>query len=226
MAIDNDNETPTWPQAFRLAIEGRLSEMHTTFPGSIESFDKATGKATIKPNFQRKTKAGDIVDMPLIQNVPIMWPRAGKISITFPLTKGDTGAVMIHQRSLDNWLVAGGTVNPDDPRKFHLSDAAFYPGLYPFSDPAKVDDTRLLIRNDIGELLIGPDGKFQLTNGTEELLDLVVQHMDKTKTGFETLSTTTTNTIFGPLQLNDFATFATIATDIGTIKTKTETLKE
>lgn len=56
--------------------------------------------------------------------------------------------------------------------------------------------------------------KLKLEGETDELLDLVKQVAQKTQEVVETLSTDTTNTIFGPMKLNHFATYETKATEL------------
>lgn len=204
-----DNETPTLEQVLQRAIERRLSEMHTAIPARIESFDGT--KASVQPLLKRKLLDGTLIDLPIVTNVPILWQRTGKAFITFPIKAGDTGTLLVAERSIDTWLVAGGLVSPEDPRKFNLSDGMFLPGLYPNNDAPTVDLDRITIQNDKAKITLKPDGTFAITNGTEELIDLVSQIADL-------CSTMTTNTFFGPLQVNQFATFATIKSKVDTLK--------
>lgn len=67
--------------------------------------------------------------------------------------------------------------------------------------------------------------KLKVENSTAELIDLIVQWLEKQIEIADTLSTTTTNTIFGPMQLNDFSFFATKKTELEELKTKLESFK-
>ena len=151
--------------------------------------------------------------MPLISNVPVAFQRAEKAHFSLPLSVGDTGLIIFSERSIDLWLERGVCVDPEDPRKFHLSDAIFFPGVSPKTKALERQgkDDSVEIRNDKAFIELQTSGKFKISNGTNELIDLLVQVVD-------TLSTTTTNTIFGPLQLNDFSTFASLKTKLETLK--------
>jgi hypothetical protein len=69
-----------------------------------------------------------------------------------PLTRGDYVLLVFCERSIDAWLSIGGIVDPDDYRKFDLSDAVAIPGLFPFGQGQSVVSDHLQIRN--GEAII------------------------------------------------------------------------
>ena len=204
------NETPTLAQVIESTIENRLCDLHTCLPAKIISYDG--NKAVIQPLLRRKFKDGEIVTLPEIKNVPVAFPRAGKYQITFPLNAGDYGLAFFSERSLDLWLVNGGTISPEDPRKFDLSDAVFYPGLYDFSKAPIFQNDAMVLSNGAVQIKLKDSGAIVLKNGTEELIDLVDQLL-------QAILDATTNTIFGPLGFNNLPIF-------DAIKTKLDTLKE
>lgn len=61
---------------------------------------------------------------------------------------------------------------------------------------------------------------FIFQGATDELLNLVAQLSQQVENIADTLSTTTTNTAFGAMKLNDFATFATIKSTVDAIRSK------
>jgi hypothetical protein len=71
---------------------------------------------------------------------------AGAYKITFPVAAGDIVLLCFAQTSLDNWLQLGGVVDPQDSRKFDLSDAIAIPGLLSFNQAtSQVADGALVI---------------------------------------------------------------------------------
>ncbi len=165
---------PTLNKAIHSVVEYRLSNLHTCLPGRVEKYDPETQKADVKPLLKRKFKDNTEIELPVIVNVPVVFPRSGGGSLTFPVVKGDGVLLLFSERSLDRWLSAGGDVAPDDRRKFDLSDAIAIPGLNPFTmnnlDPDGVNAT--LIFGD-GKFVINPDGKIALGNSNQELMDLI-----------------------------------------------------
>lgn len=207
----NLGETPTQEQVIKEAIKAALCDLHTAMPGIVVSYDSSTQKAQIQPALKRKFKNGDVVDLPIITNCPVAFPRANNAFISLPVKAGDSGLLIFSERSIDKWLVSGGRVNPNDPRKFELSDGIFYPGLYPFNNPIAAHPTDLIVQNDQAKISVKPDGKFLISGPSEELLDLNSQDADLS-------ATTTVNTVFGPVKLNKFAQFAAVKSKIDSIK--------
>jgi len=159
------NEDPTLSDVIKFGIENRLVDLHTCMPGTIVSYDPAAQKATVKPDFQRKFRTGESVDLPQIVDVPVRIPRAGKAFIHFPLKEGDK--VMLHfvERSIDTWKQEGGVVDPStESRKHALSDAYVEIGGYPFNDPVAGTAEDILITNDKSVITIRPDGTMRIEN--------------------------------------------------------------
>lgn len=173
--------------AVRAAILYQLSGMHTCLPGRIESYDYTVQKASIQPLLNKVFSNGDIVQMPILNNVPVMFPRAGGASLTFPVVKGDTVLLVFSERSLDNWKGTGGIVSPEDPRKFDLSDAVAIVGLYPFNENSPAtnnEDVLLTYKNSsitikvTGDVVVNTSNKVAIGNQTTELLDVLSQTLN------------------------------------------------
>ena len=211
----------------RLGIEQRLFDLNVSLPASVVKFDKAKQRATVQVDIQRRYSPEKIVSLPAILNVPVVFPRAGAWSITGPVRPGDTGQLIFSQRSLDVWKQKGGQVDPKDPRKFHLSDAVFYPGLSPESKKLDiVSDTNLRFQNGTTRFELTEDGKMRLEKvGGDEFLDLMSQTLAKLITLTDKLSTDTTNTMLGPMKLNFFTDYATLKSDMTELKGKLDAIK-
>lgn len=130
---------PSLAEVFTQAIEHRLAGLHVCLPGTIETYDATTQTASVRPAIKNVIHANDgekEFDYPVIPNVPVAHPRAGKWFVHFPLTPGDSIVLVFGERSLDKWRALGGTQNPLDLRKHDLSDAIAIPGnLYPDANP-------------------------------------------------------------------------------------------
>ncbi len=222
--------TPTMTEILKLSIEQRLCDLYTSMPGSIVSYEKDTGLATVRPLLRRKYKSdSDPIDLPLISNVPVCFPSMGKSRLRFPVTAGDEGEIRWQMRSIDLWLKTGGVVDPLDPRKFNISDATFCLGLRSQANISKLngDETSTVLDNDKGFIEITPDGKFKITNGTVELFALIVETMGEMITEMtEQGENDFTNTIFGPLQPINFAKYTELKGKYEALKGKFDTLKK
>ena len=191
--IETENETPEWPKAIQQLIEARVCEIHTSMPGRIVSYDSATQKASVQPELKRKYRDGSTLSPPVIPDVTVMMPRAGKAFLSLPLKSGDQVTIFFMERSTDDWKQTGGEVDPSAiPRKHSFADAFCYPGGYPFNRPADMDPNDVLLVNDSSIVQLKTGGKFEMKKkGGDAVLDLIFQYM-------EINSSAVTNTMLGP----------------------------
>lgn len=143
-------------------IEARLRDLHTAMPGIIESFNPTEQTASIQPAIKRvfKTQEADKeilvpIDLPILINVPVIQPRGGGFSLTFPISKDDECLLIFCERSIDYWHQHSGLQIPGGKRFHHLSDAIAYVGLS--SIPKKVpnyDSTNTQLKKDDGSVIL------------------------------------------------------------------------
>jgi len=157
-----DSETPTFAELIFTAIRTKQLGLHVSFPAQITQL-QGTDIVSIQPMLMKKYYDGKVVPMPIIQDIPVMFPRGAGYSIRYPIAVGDTGLAVVSERSLAVWKVSGGIVDPDDPRLHDLSDAVFYPGLYPESDPIPAtNEDAIELTNGDATISINPDGTFAI----------------------------------------------------------------
>ena len=158
----------TLTDAVRAAVLYQLNIIHTSFPGIIISYDHTVQKAVIQPALNKNYTDGTTAPMPILTNVPIVFPRSGGAALTFPINPGDTVLVICSERSLDNWLNTGGQVTPDDPRKFDLSDAMAIPGLYPFSQVSPApNNSDVVLQYQGSQIRINANGDVQIVTSNK-----------------------------------------------------------
>lgn len=163
----NDSEEGT-----RLALDGRQATVWTAMPAIVQSvdFSKMTCvcQITIQGRFEDQNGVVTFVNLPVIQDVPIVFPSAGGFSITFPMVAGDEVLVVFASRCIDSWWQNGGFVNkPMEFRMHDLSDGFAIPG--PKSVPNAlpgISTTACQIRNNTGTAYveITADGTISLVS--------------------------------------------------------------
>lgn len=204
-------ESPSLSNLLRTAIGFELSTIHTSIPGRVESYNSSTQKASVKPLVKKKYKDGVVESLPVIVNVPIMFPRTSNSIISLPISKGDLVLIVFMERSIDQWLSSNGSDSlPGSNRKFDMSDAVAIPGLYPFGLSSDALPNSLLVKNGNMRVEINNSDKIAIGNNQEELLDLIEQIL----VGIEAI----TITHEGVHPINNIATFSLIRTALGTIK--------
>jgi len=195
-----NSETPSFVGALQAVINAQILQMFTAMPGQIQAYDKSLGTVDVQPCIKRKyIKDDEVVDLPIINNVPVCFPRAGQAALTFPLARGDYVMLVFSQRSLERWKTQGGTVEAGDPRHHDLSDAMAIPGVYPGSVPlAGADGDNPVLQNTVaskiivrktevevavgaGKLIVTKEGKFSFTNGVIDLMGLIDEALEQCK---------------------------------------------
>jgi hypothetical protein len=219
---------PELSEVIRATVDAVLMEANFCLPGKVVAYDSQTQFADVQIQLQSKQLDGTLVTIAPIPNVPVKWPRAndGSAFIHLPLKVGDDVTLIFSQRSLDNWKAQGGITDPGDPRKFHMSDAYAMPGGSALPDaftPTTPDGVEIV--NGQTHFIIYPNGKIQALNETGELISILDQITEQVELTNETLSTDTVNTWQGPQPLLAFETYANIADELGTLKTKLESFK-
>lgn len=219
-----DASTQPLDEILRNAVDGMMLDLHTCTPVQVVRV-RSNGLVDLQPLIKRKYRDGALVALPVIQGVPVEHPRGTNWWVKLPVTVGDYGRAVFTERSLDVWSVAGGVVDPADTRHHDMSDAVFVPGLYPNNQQVTGAATDMVLHNGSADLKVQRAGTFLIKGASDEVLDLLVKITDHLSSTLEALNLATTNTIFGPMQLNNFATYATLKSEVDTLNAKLTALK-
>lgn len=175
---------PTLTQLLKHAIEMRLLDVHTALIGRVQTYYSTTQTADIEPVLKRTltTIDGQIKQesLPLLIDVPVIFPSAGGFFLSFPVKPGDFVQIIFNEVSIDS--------EPDLSR-FNLDGAVAIPGIYNTKKSkihtknmvlGKENSTQVHITND--QILLGSQ------NATEALAmaSKVTQELQKIITAFNT----------------------------------------
>jgi hypothetical protein len=157
----NDNQ-----EALRFALEGHQAQIWTALPGIIQSFDADAIICVVQPAIQAQVSAPNgstqWVNLPLLLDCPVVFPRGGGCTLTFPIAEGDECLVVFASRCIDAWYTSGGVQTQAEFRMHDLSDGFVLPG--PFSQAQKISaistSTAQLRSNDGSTYVeLDPNGK-------------------------------------------------------------------
>ena len=99
-----------------------LPQMRVAMPGIIQSFDPDTVTCTVEVALRGIVGDGSTELKPLV-DVPVIFPRGGGCTLTFPVKEGDECLLIFADRCIDFWWQSGGVQETVDPRQHDLSDA-------------------------------------------------------------------------------------------------------
>ncbi|MGB0907415.1 MAG: Gp138 family membrane-puncturing spike protein [Maricaulaceae bacterium] len=136
MAEAYDRQTTAGNDTDTLREILRSDHLHrrTVQVGQIISFDPMCQSALVQLGIQMNLN-GTLVDVAPIPDVPVVFPMAGQRGLSYPVRQGDQCLVVFADRAIGRWLDRGGTVDPEDTRIKHLTDAICIPGLSSCANP-------------------------------------------------------------------------------------------
>ena len=156
----------TLDRAVEQTIHSKLLEVHTMLPAKILSFDEELQTVDVEIEIQRNYH-GKVQTISTLKDVPIEYPRAGGYIITFPIKPGDQCKLSFCDRSIDNWLLDAGTVDPKDSRAHSLSDAVACVGLWDRTNPIKdynTEEPEFRTEDGLKKVWLSDDGWVEMVN--------------------------------------------------------------
>lgn len=113
--------------------------VRTVIPAKVKSYTSATQRAKVELSTRGRVILDDgrVVTQPVVvlDSVPVVWPACGDGYIHADLAGGDTGVVLVCDRSISTWRTTGQAGEAAHPFPHNLGDAIFLPGLRPDVKP-------------------------------------------------------------------------------------------
>lgn len=150
------------PTALLAALQGWQSGMWTALPCIVQSFNAAAmtivARSAIRGVVRNPQGSEYELEMPLLLDVPVIFPSGGGFTLTFPITEGDECLVVFASRCIDSWWQLSGVQGQAEFRMHDLSDGFAFVG--PRSQPRAVSGistTAVQLRTDTGETFVEVD---------------------------------------------------------------------
>ncbi len=130
-----ESRSPTLGEVINRAIARGQAELRVSMPCRVNAYDAGKQTVDVQPliaDLEEGENGEQLFSpLPVVTAVPVHFPAGGSMRITFPVAAGDTGMLIICDRSIDGWTAQGGLQQPADARRHHLSDSWFEPGVSP-----------------------------------------------------------------------------------------------
>lgn len=101
--------------------------LEKVIPGIVQSYDKATNRATIKPAITGIATQGAKVPKDVLNNIPVLQLGGGDVTMTFPIKAGMTGWLIASDRDISIFKSIKSETAPNTPRKHKYQDSFFIP---------------------------------------------------------------------------------------------------
>lgn len=154
----------------RAVTQSAVANVWTALPAIVQSVDFTRQTISAQPAIQGvqidQNGAAHNVNMPLLVDVPICYPKCAGFALTLPLQAGDEVLIIFAARCIDSWWQSGGTANaPLENRMCDLSDG--FAVLAPTSQPRRLQNvsaTNIQMRSADGSVFIeiDPAGRVQI----------------------------------------------------------------
>ena len=196
---DPDARYESARQAFEIFWRRKEKNLHTVFPGIVESYDPATKRARVQPALRllltmsetefsnysgpapdRIQRQGNVVNFtvrkPPILNVPVLQPATGRYLVHHEILRGDPVLLLASERGIDNYKINWGKHADPVLGAFHqMRDCFAIP--WGFEDIAPVSNQGVVIQDGAGDTyvhLVGDtitmkNGQSTITVGTDSI---------------------------------------------------------
>ena len=127
MAVSNQTRSGSLDETFESERKVLKEQIRVALPGIIQSFDPDSVTAVVQPaiRYVERDNDGNVItkDYPLLVDVPVVFPSAGGVTLTLPVSPGDECELKFQDRCIDFFWQSGGVQEPVDERMHDLSDA-------------------------------------------------------------------------------------------------------
>ncbi len=134
----------------RMIKDVTLMDMEKVLPGIVQSYDRTTNRAVVKPAITGVASLGQKISKLPIVNIPVLTLQGGGIFLSFPLKQGDTGWLVACDRDISIFKQKLEESSPNSYRKHCFNDAFFIPDRINSLSVGEEDDGALIISTQSG----------------------------------------------------------------------------
>lgn len=170
-------------QIYENLINEAMFRTRCCIPCIVQSYNSENNTVECQPAIRERiiNEDGTIqyIQLPLLINVPVVFPGSENFDIKFPLSKNDECLVFFSDLSIDNFWQKGSVQNPVEVRRHDLSDGMAIPCM--MSLPRrKVSPKASITVDSKGEITF--KGRFGSFTGTQ-LYTFMNSHIHKDSSG-------------------------------------------
>jgi hypothetical protein len=110
-----------------------MMELRVALPARINRVKANTGRVDLEVQLLLPRVNPELAPdrVPILMDVPVLYPSSTACAIRFALAVGDPGLIVFTDHALGSWLLAGDVVAPAVVAPHGFSGAVFLPGLWP-----------------------------------------------------------------------------------------------
>lgn len=184
-------------QLYENIINEAMFRIRSCIPGIVQSYNPENNTVEVQPAIRERLvdDKGNVIyqALPLLINVPVVFPKVVGVGITFPLKKNDQCLVVFSDLSIDNFWQKGSVQNPVEIRRHDLSDGIAIPCSLSLTQATVVENNLTISYGDTKIVIGENDISFHCSLGTfsaSQLYNIINSHYHQVQTSLGTYSTT------------------------------------
>ncbi|WP_145525336.1 Gp138 family membrane-puncturing spike protein, partial [Yersinia rohdei] len=122
MTVSTDSRSGELAETLRTLQSSVSSQLRVSMPGIVQSFNADSVTCDIQIGIKGES-GGESINLSVLTNVPVIFPRGGGVTMTFPIKAGDECLLVFGDRCIDFWHQSGEIQETVDERQHDLSDA-------------------------------------------------------------------------------------------------------
>lgn len=122
MTVSTDSRSGELAETLRTLQSSVSSQLRVSMPGIVQSFDADSVTCDIQIGIKGES-GGESTNLSVLTSVPVVFPRGGGVTMTFPIKSGDECLLVFGDRCIDFWHQSGDIQETVDERQHDLSDA-------------------------------------------------------------------------------------------------------
>ncbi|PNM24236.1 translation initiation factor IF-2 [Yersinia enterocolitica] len=122
MTVSTDSRSGELAETLRTLQSSVSSQLRVSMPGIVQSFDADSVTCDIQIGIKGES-GGESTNLSVLTNVPVVFPRGGGVTMTFPIKSGDECLLVFGDRCIDFWHQSGDIQETVDERQHDFSDA-------------------------------------------------------------------------------------------------------
>ena len=152
--IRDDQQRTSLASRVRFALDEHAKSIYTAMPGIVTAFDADTARASVRGALYLIDTDERQHQRPIIEDVPVLYPRGGGYRMTFPLAEGDDVLLIFSMRGLSAWKRALGEARPDVGAVLDGDHVVCVPGFA----VGEIAEEAMVLGNDDTTISIGASG--------------------------------------------------------------------
>jgi hypothetical protein len=156
-------------EAIDFILEQFKKSLNTSLPAIVQSYDPTTKRAKVLPAIRRLFTDGSSQSLPILIDVPVIFPSAGGFTITMPVKPNDSVLLVFTQRGLTNFKNNFTESMPTDSL-LNIQDAVAIVGFGALNiTPASNSGCTMQDNTGVNAVIV-EDGKVEIKKGANTVV--------------------------------------------------------